>query len=58
MPLPFRCNLCEYSNKGANNLCLFEITKDLLKENIHFSNLGGGRTIDENDPLLKFGKKF
>lgn len=51
------CTYKEYSNKGANNLCLFEITKDLLKENIHFFNLGGGRTIDENDPLLKFKER-
>ena len=39
------CTYKEYSNKGANNLCLFEITKDLLKENIHFLILAAAEQL-------------
>ena len=39
---------------GCSNLYLFEIWKCLKQNHIQIFNLGGGRSVDEQDPLLKF----
>ena len=39
---------------GCTNFYLFEIWKILYDEGIEIFNLGGGRTTDLEDPLLKF----
>jgi hypothetical protein len=44
----------EFSNLGANNLCLFAMSSALIASGIGFLNLGGGRTTDPADPLLRF----
>ena len=39
---------------GCSNFYLFEVWKILHSEGIEVLNLGGGRTTDPDDPLLKF----
>lgn len=46
----------EFSNLGANNLCLFHMGRCLLERGVAFLNLGGGRTTAPDDPLLRFKK--
>jgi hypothetical protein len=46
----------EFSNLGANNLCLFRMSCALLRQGVKFLNLGGGRTTSADDPLLRFKK--
>jgi lipid II:glycine glycyltransferase (peptidoglycan interpeptide bridge formation enzyme) len=47
----------EFSNLGANNLCLFAMSSALIASGIGFLNLGGGRTTDPADPLLRFKRR-
>ena len=42
------------NNLGGSNFYLFELWKILYEEGIEIFNLGGGRTTDLDDPLLKF----
>lgn len=46
--------LNEYLRFGLSNLYLFDASIDLIKKGVKFMNLGGGRTTDPNDSLLKF----
>ena len=48
--------LAEYAHNGAGNLCLFEMSKNLMTDGVSFLNVGGGRTTDPDDPLLRFKK--
>ena len=50
------CTKKKYLSSGANNLCLFQASLDLSKEGFRLFNFGGGRTINPDDPLLKFKK--
>ena len=49
-------NLSEFSVLGASNLVLFELGKALIGSEVEFLNLGGGRTSEPKDPLLRFKK--
>jgi hypothetical protein len=44
------------SRFGAGNLVLFEMASGLIKRNISFFSVGGGRTMADDDPLFKFKK--
>jgi hypothetical protein len=44
----------EFSNLGANNLCLYAMGSALIASKVAFLNLGGGRTTAPDDPLLRF----
>jgi hypothetical protein len=49
-------SLQDYNNLGTGNLCLFEMSRQLLFTGIEFLTVGGGRTMAENDPLFRFKK--
>lgn len=44
----------EFSNLGANNLCLHRMGEALIASGVRFLNLGGGRTTAPDDPLFRF----
>ena len=43
-----------YASLGAGNLALWTSSVALIKSGIRYLNLGGGRSTDEKDSLLKF----
>ncbi len=49
-------SLPEFAKAGANNLVLFEMSKDLLESGVTYLNMGGGKTTAEDDALLRFKK--
>ena len=49
-------SLNQYSNMGAGNLLMFEMSVALLRSGVEFLNVGGGRTTADDDPLLRFKK--
>lgn len=49
-------SLQEFSSLGAGNLCLYEMSRSLRIQGVKFLNVGGGRTTDADDPLLRFKK--
>lgn len=49
-------SMAEYSSLGSGNLCLFFLSQNLIDSGVKFINLGGGRTIADDDPLFKFKK--
>ena len=49
-------SLSEYANKGAGNLVLFEMGKNLIDRGVEFLTAGGGTTVDEEDSLFRFKK--
>lgn len=49
-------SLDEYSKSGAGNLSLFQMSTGLMSQGVKFITIGGGRTIAEDDPLLRFKK--
>jgi hypothetical protein len=49
-------SLPEFAKAGANNLVLFEMSKDMLESGITYLNMGGGKTTAEDDALLRFKK--
>lgn len=44
----------EYLKFGLSNLYLYDASIDFCKKGVKFLNLGGGRTTDKEDSLLKF----
>lgn len=46
----------EASRLGAGNLVLFEMASQLIDRSVGYFNVGGGRTIADDDPLFRFKK--
>jgi|JI10StandDraft_1071094.scaffolds.fasta_scaffold17403_2 hypothetical protein len=49
-------SLQEFSSLGAGNLGMYEMSRSLRIQGVKFLNVGGGRTTDADDPLLRFKK--
>lgn len=49
-------SLQEFSSLGAGNLGMYEMSRSLRIQGITLLNVGGGRTTDADDPLLRFKK--